>query len=219
MRSAVNHLKARPRLYIAAAVGVAVALLLPASLRAVARGLLGWNAAVWLYLAMVWHSMWRADHTRLRRATIAHAESAGVVLLVASGAAVVSVVAIVSELAAAKAGAAHSVASPLLFALATIAASWLLLPTLFALSYASIYYHSGAGAACGLDFPARQSDFHPDYWDFMYFSVTIAVTSQTSDVAVTTPRMRRLVLAQSVLSFLFNTTILALTINIAASLF
>ena len=65
----------------------------------------------------------------------------------------------------------------------------------------------------------RSTDFEPDYSDFLYFSFTIAVASQTSDVTVTTRAMRRLVLLQAVLSFIFNTTILAFSINIAASLF
>ena len=92
--------------------------------------------------------------------------------------------------------------------------SWLLLPTLFALTYASAYY--GPIPIAGSPFPARRASFEPDHTDFLYFSFTIAVTAQTSDVAVTTREMRRLVLCQSVLSFVFNTTILAFAINAAA---
>ena len=68
-------------------------------------------------------------------------------------------------------------------------------------------------------FPKSPKGFEPDHTDFLYFSFTIAVTAQTSDVGVTTRAMRRLVLAQSLLSFLFNTTILAFSINAAASFF
>jgi uncharacterized membrane protein len=95
--------------------------------------------------------------------------------------------------------------------------SWLLLPTLFALTYASAYY--GPEPDGGLAFPDPPRNFEPDHTDFLYFSFTIAVTAQTSDVGVTTRRMRRLVLSQSVLSFVFNTTILAFSINAAASFF
>lgn len=70
-----------------------------------------------------------------------------------------------------------------------------------------------------LKFPDDNADFRPDYGDFLYFSFTIAVASQTADVSVTTQPMRRLVLLQSILSFGFNTAILAFTINIAASMF
>ena len=85
----------------------------------------------------------------------------------------------------------------------------------FALAYASLYYGAD-GKPHGLDFPGKEE--HPDYTDFMYFAVTLAATSQTSDVAVSTRPMRRLVLLHAVLSFVFNTSVLALTINILAGL-
>ena len=96
-------------------------------------------------------------------------------------------------------------------------ASWLLLPTLFTLNYATLYHRDEAGA--GLRFPDAASDFKPHYADFLYFSFTIAVALQTADVAITNKPMRLLVLTQSVLSFIFNTTVLALLVNIAAGLF
>ena len=68
-----------------------------------------------------------------------------------------------------------------------------------------------------LRFPDEQLE--PDYWDFLYFSFTIAVASQTADVSIRSRAMRRAVLGQSLLSFFFNTSILALSINIAAGLF
>jgi len=85
------------------------------------------------------------------------------------------------------------------------------------LTYASAYY--GPDPDRGLAFPESPKGFEPDHTDFLYFSFTIAVTAQTSDVGVTTRSMRRLVLSQSVLSFIFNTTILAFSINAAASFF
>jgi uncharacterized membrane protein len=132
-------------------------------------------------------------------------------------AAAVSIVAIVVELAAAKVPGSHLQIQHVLFALFTVTGSWLLLPTLFAMNYASLYYLTEHGV--GLLFPSLDKTFKPDYADFLYFSFTIAVASQTADVAISTRPMRRLVLLQAVLSFVFNTTILAFTINIAASLF
>lgn len=132
-------------------------------------------------------------------------------------AAVASLAGIVAELAAAKLPGSPHALSHVLFALATVAGAWLLLPTLVALTYASLYYrHPTEG---GLSFPDAPRDYRPDYGDFLYFSFTIAVASQTSDVSVETRAMRRLVLLQSVLSFAFNTAVLAFAINIAASLF
>ena len=217
MKWLARQLRARPRLFIAAAAGAAAPLMLTGSPSLVTRALFGWNVGVWLYLVLIVWLMTHADHTRLRRVAVAHAEGALTVLTVVIVAAVVSLGAIVVELAAAKAPGARYALPHLLFALATVAGSWLLVPTMFALSYASRYYQGAT--ASGLKFPSDEPDFKPDYWDFLYFSFTIAVASQTADVSATTRAMRRLVLLQSLLSFVFNTTILAFTINIAASLF
>ncbi len=210
------HLRTRPRALIATVVGVAVALLVPGVEHPTTRALIGWNAGVWLFLVMIGWMMLQADHERLRRRAIAQAEGAAIVLALVIVAAIVSIVAIVVELSAAKQGAHHAVPH-ILFALATVAGSWLLLPTLFSMNYASLYYSTRHGA--GLQFPDPDKSFQPDYADFLYFSFTIAVASQTADVTISTRSMRRLVLLQAMLSFAFNTTILAFTINIAASLF
>lgn len=217
MSRIVKHIRTRPRLVICAAIGTAAAVLAPGIERAVTRGLLGWNVGVWLFLVLIGVMMMRADHDRLRRSAIAQAEGAAAVLTLVILAAVVSVIAIVIELSAAKSPGEHHALPHVLFALGTVTGSWLLLPTLFALNYASLYYRTTHGA--GLRFPEPDDTFKPDYADFLYFSFTIAVACQTADVVVANRSMRRLVLLQSLLSFVFNTTILAFTINIAASLF
>jgi uncharacterized membrane protein len=216
MRKLVHHWRARPRMLFSVLAGWLAALVVPDIDSLVTRTLLGWNVGVWLYLVLIGLFMLRADHGRLRKVAQAHAEGSATVSAVVAGASLASLVAIVLELAAAKAGARHAVPHALM-AIGTVAGSWLLLPTLFTLNYASLYYRVEQGA--GLAFPGAGDDFRPNYLDFGYFSFTIAVALQTSDVAVTTPAMRRLVLAQSLLAFVFNTTILAFTINIAASLF
>jgi uncharacterized membrane protein len=198
-------------------VGLAVAVLLPGPSSLVTHALLGWNVATWLYLALVGWMMLQADHHRLRRTAAAEAEGAATVLAIVSAACIASLVGIVAELSAAKQiGAAHAL-THVMFALATVAGSWLLLPTIFALTYASAYYHAAPGG--GLQFPGAGEDFKPGYGDFLYVSFTIAVAAQTADVCISTSAMRRLVTLQSLLSFAFNTAILAFTINIAASLF
>lgn len=218
MKQLAHVLRSRPMLVGSAAAGGVVAALLPSSMRPVTRGLVGWNVAVWLYLLLAWWTMLRADHDRMRRAAIAHAESAVTVAGLVVVAAVASLVGIVMELAAAKgAGASHAIEHVAL-ALATIAAAWLLVPTVFAFTYASAF-HAGGPAHGGLQFPDADPGFSPHYADFVYFSFTIAVACQTADVAVRHSAMRRLVLLQSLTSFGFNTAILALAINIAASMF
>ena len=92
---------------------------------------------------------------------------------------------------------------------------WLLVGVLFCFHYAHMFYHASQDQR-PLRFP--DDERAPDYWDFLYFSFTIAVAAQTSDVAVTSRTMRRLVLGQSVLAFFFNLAILGLSINIAAGL-
>jgi uncharacterized membrane protein len=183
----------------------------------VSRALVGWNVLVWLYLALVAVALLRAEHGHYKRAALEQAESAAAVLAIVVGAAVVSLAAIVFELIAAKAAGPHRMLPHFVFAGLTVLGSWLLLPTLFGLTYASEYYKPEPDR--GLAFPDSEPGFEPDHTDFLYFSFTIAVTAQTSDVGVTTRAMRRLVLFQSILSFVFNTTILAFSVNAAASFF
>ena len=101
----------------------------------------------------------------------------------------------------------------------TIIGSWLLVHTIFATHYAYEYYQDhkiqSNCKAGGLDFP---EDIEPDYWDFLYFSFIIGMTSQVSDVQITSRSMRRLALLHGILSFFFNTAIVAMSINIIAGL-
>ncbi len=218
------HLRAHVRLAISVALGVLVGLLLPAHWGAVPRALCGWNVAVWLYLALAGWMMWHAGHDHLRQVVKQQADSAATVLVVVILACLVSLVGTVLELGTAKALLGVHAWPHVLLAVATVVGAWLLLPTVFSLSYASHFFGPGGG---GLQFPDNDrdsdtgagTDFQPGYADFLYVAVTIAATAQTSDVTITTPAMRRLVLAQSLLSFAFNTAVLALAINLAASLF
>jgi uncharacterized membrane protein len=215
VKTFLGQIKARPHLLASAVMGLAVALAAPTD-NTVTRLLTGWNTAVWLYLAQAFWVMSRGDHRHLRRTALAQAEGAGAVLAAVTAAAIASMAAIALELAAVKGSSTSHALPHVAFALLTVTGAWLLLPTLFALSYASLFYRKPDGH--GLLFPTASANQPPDYWDFLYFSFTIAVASQTADVAITSTPMRRLVLMQSVLSFVFNTAILALTVNIAASL-
>jgi uncharacterized membrane protein len=211
-----DWLRLRPRLASAMFGGLLLGCAWPGELLLLTRALIGWNAGVWLYLALALHMMIQSNHDHLQRNAKAQAESMGVVLLLAIAGAIASLGAIGLELAQLHAGFKAREAWPhLLLAIATVSGSWMLLPVEFALAYASLY-HRGKDSPHGLEFPGSQDD--PDYLDFMYFSVTLAATSQTSDVAVSARPMRRLVLLHALLSFVFNTSVLALTINILAGL-
>jgi uncharacterized membrane protein len=214
---ATDHLLAHRRLLISAIVGVVVALTWPGVESLLTRALLGWNALIWVYLASVALTLLHADSGHIKRLALAQGESAAVVLAIVVVAVVMSLVAVIFELIGAKAAAPHDRLLHAAFGFVTVIGSWLLLPMLFGLTYASAYY--GAEPDSGLAFPGVTAKFEPDHTDFLYFSFTIAVTAQTSDVGVTSRAMRRLVLGQSVLSFVFNTTILAFAINAAASFF
>ena len=96
-------------------------------------------------------------------------------------------------------------------ALATLAASWLLIQTVFALRYARRYHSENPR---GLLFPGEAE---PTYLDFAYFAAVIGMTSQVADVAITHPTMRRMVLLHGLVSFSFNLMVLALTLNLVAS--
>ena len=207
---------ARPRLIYAFGVGVAAALLVPLpEADVLVRVLIGWNTATWLYLALIWTMMIRADHDDVRSVAERQDESASVVLTAVSLAALMSLAAIVLELATSKGDALHH---PFQIALtaATVIGSWFLMPTVFGLHYAHFYYLIDQEGPAPLLFPEK--GLKPDYWDFLYFSFTIAVASQTAEIAPNARWMRKAVLAQAVLSFFFNASILALSINIGASL-
>ncbi|MXN73775.1 DUF1345 domain-containing protein [Burkholderia sp. 4701] len=208
-------LRNRPRMMAALVAGVLGALLLPAPLRPGARALVGWDVTIWLYLAMMWIRMVSAHHHNVREIAMREDENATTVLTVICIATVASVAAIAIELATARnvgfrAGLGHYAVTA-----ATLFGAWFLIPTIFTLHYARLYYGSPAGDRA-LRFP--DSKLEPDYWDFLYFSFTIAVASQTADVALASRPARRAVLSQSILSFYFNMAVLGLSINVAAGL-
>ncbi len=102
-------------------------------------------------------------------------------------------------------------------AVLTIVSSWAFTQLMFALHYAHDYYAAEVnGRHGGLDFPGGHA---PDYGDFLYFSSVIGTSGQTADVSFTSRQMRRTGLVHCVLAFFFNTTLIALTINIASGLF
>ncbi|VVE17080.1 membrane protein [Pandoraea iniqua] len=204
-----------PRLLIAIAVGVLVGIFVQGHFSPVTRTLIGWNAGAWSYLAMIWFMMVTAPKRSIERFAEQEDQSAVIVLTVVCLSALASVVAIVHELANAKNGVPHQASEHVLFAAATLIAGWFLVPTIYTLHYARLYF-TDTESPYALVWPDRDCD--PDYWDFLYFSFTIAVASQTADVGLSSRRMRRATLAQAILSFFFNLAVLGLSINIGASL-
>lgn len=215
MFSVRQIVRARPRLSIAIVAGISVVLVTPVQWSLVTRALIGWNVTVWSYLCLMGWLMMRASHSKVRMIAEQEDKSAITILAIMSVAAIVSLVAIILELSTVKDLTSSGRIVHYAFTVSTVFGTWCLVATLFTFHYARIFYRSPIERRA-LRFPDNEENL--DYWDFLYFSFTIAVAAQTSDVSVMTRSMRKTVLAQSILSFLFNVAILGLSINIAASL-
>lgn len=178
------------------------------------RMLIGWDVGVALYLVLAFAMMLSFDLETIRRRAGEQDEGKFAMLITTVAAALATLAAIVVELSSTVNGGGNSrQASQLVLAIATIVLSWFFIHTIFALHYAHEFYDEENGG--GLAFPG--DDKEPDYWDFVYFSFVIGMTSQVSDVGVTSKPIRRTVAAHGVVSFIFNAALLALTVNIAAS--
>ena len=214
----IRQIKARIRLVSAALFGVALHLALPPQWPALTttRVLLCWNAAVALYLLMALWVISTSTHDNMRQRANRQDEGQKTILLLTIGAVLASLVAIVAELAAIKSLSGSDKLLHIGLTAATVASSWGFMHLMFAMHYAHDYYLSGRREqAPGLAFPNEDA---PDYWDFLYFSAVIGTSGQTADVSFTSKSMRRTGLVHCVLAYFYNTTVLALTINIAASL-
>jgi uncharacterized membrane protein len=200
----------RPRIFIAIAIGVVAFFLLPDSRRLVTRLVVGWDVFAALYLVLAYIMMLRCDVAHIRRSAILQDDGRFLILLVTALGAFASLAAIVFELAVAKGNAAG-----LILATVTIVLSWAVVHTAFALHYAHDFYRGKKPG--GLQFPSGDAHVEADYWDFVYFSFVIGMTAQVSDVGITDRIIRRTATVHGIISFVFNTALLALMVNIAAS--
>ena len=210
MSRPVRLVYARPRTFLAIVIGLLAYALLPGSLRQVTRALIGWDICVAVYLLLVFIMVWRSGLTHIRRNAALQDDGRFVILMVAALGAFASIAAIVFEL-----GASHHSASALTLATVTIALSWAAVHTIFALHYAHEFYRGAKPG--GLQFPSGDSHETADYWDFVYFSFVIGMTAQVSDVGITDKTIRRTATAHGIVSFIYNTALVALMVNIAAS--
>jgi uncharacterized membrane protein len=217
--SIVNSILLRPRIYCGSLAGVLTYAALSGALPPTERLCLAWDAGAAVYLAFAFRLMavCQADHVK---ETAAQRDDSRLlilsIILMSIG---VSFVAIWQLISHAKAPSIEGSEKALLAALAviTIIVSWTVTQVAFTLHYAHEFYrpHRGSDAKGGLDFPGCEQ---PDYWDFLYFAVSVGATSQTSDTAVRSQNLRRLVTLHAALAFFFNTAVLALTVNLAAGL-
>ena len=214
----IRPILSRPRLFSSILVGVLVVLFLPKSLalHGITRAIVGWNVGAWLYLMLAARMMFWATHDKMRARALVQDDGKYAVLGMVIVAAIASLGSIVAELAVVKDMHGMLRYAHITLAVLTILSTWAFTQVMFALHYAHDFYVAKErGNSGGLEFPNATA---PDYSDFLYFACVIGTSGQTADVNFTSRAMRRTGLVHCVLAFFFNTTLVALTINIASGL-
>jgi len=215
---------ARRRMFVGLACGLLAVPLLPIGATATARSILAWDIGVSVFVVLALILFLTEDHRRMAADAAAQEEGEWTIFALTVGAVVVSMVAIAGEFGAAAQLKGASKALHVGLVAVTLLLTWMMLQVTFAFRYAHEYYSVSDGSALsgearavdgGLKFPEEE---HPDYMDFLYFALVLGMTFQVSDVAITSRKLRRLAALHGFLGFVFNTVILALTVNIAAGL-
>jgi uncharacterized membrane protein len=209
-RFIANHWK----VLVAAAAGLAAYLVLPPEWSVITRTLTAWNITVVLLLCATFSLVARLNSAQLQAHYQEDDPTAPVILVVVIAAAILSVAAIVVFLTTLKQVEPSQKTAHVVLAALTIVDSWALVPTIYALHYADLYY-SAAPERRPLMFPGTRT---PVFWDFAYFSFTIAAACQTADVSTRGVQVRKTVVAHSIVSVLFNVSILGFAVNVTAGL-
>jgi len=181
---------------------------------------LGWIAFALTTIALAWIVICTKDPYEARRNARLQDSSATFLFVLVISAATASLLAVGLLLGSARHISPGGLAAHVALSVAAVILSWLLVHTLFALRYAHIYFRDAHNVernaiSGGLIFPGKGS---PDYLDFAYFSFVIGMTCQVSDVQICSPNIRRLAMVHGLISFAFNTAILAMFVNIIAGL-
>jgi uncharacterized membrane protein len=206
----VNH----ARLWSSAAAATVLYFCLPQAWSVLTRVLLCWDFGVALFLAVLFTWMSRLTAQQLDARYREEDASAPFILIAVILAAMLSLVAILDPLASLKSVKGAERVGHFALAAFTLANSWMLVPAMFTTHYADTFYSADASKR-PLMFPQTKM---PAFWDFAYFSFTIAAACQTADVSTLTAGVRRIVLGHSLISFLFNASILGFAINVTAGL-
>jgi len=211
--------RARPRLFIAAIIALTISVLLPTAVasKSVTRWLIAWNVGAGLYVVLAAVMMVRSSSNHMRHRAQLQDDGQLVILSLVVVATIASLAAIAGELAVVKDMHGFMKGAHVALAGLTVLTSWAFIQVMFALHYAHDYYAAAChGRKAGLQFP---DDEEPDYGDFFYFASVIGTSGQTADVSFVSKPMRRIGSMHCILAYLFNTTVLALLINIGASMF
>lgn len=202
------------RLIIAAAVGVFATLLTSSELPLRVRAVVGWDAGALVFTVLAWIMIARASPSSTRTRAALEDPGRRLVFFLALTASLFSLFAAVVVLREIRSLPPAQVPIWTGLALASVVLSWVVTHTVFTLRYAHLYYRRHTTTRC-LQFPGTDA---PSDLDFAYFAFTIGMCFQVSDVVVTTSRARRAVLLHGVMSFVYNTTILALSLNLVTTL-
>ena len=211
-----HHISATSRLLIVAIAGFGIFFALPLSLPSMVRLALSWAAAGGLYLALTYVMMFFSTEENILSLIQKEDDGAAMILLIIILAATASLVTIVIILSGIKALPIHLAIRHVCLVLGTYTISWLLVHTAFALHYAHVYYQEHEKTKeVPLLFASKPK---PSYIDFLYFSTVIGMTCQTADVNIASSRIRFLVMLQGMTAFIFNTSLLALAINLISGI-
>lgn len=206
------------RLFVALILGAAGVYLLPQRWGPMERAIAGWDMFCIAFLAITAPLLRGLPPSRMEANARAQETGEWTLFFMILTGAIISFAAIIAVFGAIKQSSGAGKAERVGVVAATLLLSWLLTQVIFALRYAHEYYSRSPGAHTidrGLDFPSEK---HPDYGDFLYFSVVLGMTFQVSDVQITARKFRRLATLHGLLGFLFNTVIIALTVNLASGL-
>jgi uncharacterized membrane protein len=207
-------LRYHARLWIGILVGAAVSLAAPSDWTPLDRVLIGWDTGVTLFLTLLFVWMHGQTAEQICSRYIEEDESAPVILVIVTVAALLSLIAIVEPLATLRHVQGRERLWHFVLAAVTLIDSWLLVPSMFTTHYADMFYSADHNER-PLMFPDTDM---PGFWDFAYFSFTIAAACQTADVTTRRTSIRKVVIAHELISFLFNASILGFAVNVTAGL-
>lgn len=199
---------------MATALGVLATFFTPSVLPLRVRAVVGWDSGSLLFAVLTWIMIARATPTTTRRRAAIEDPGRRTVFVLAIGASLFSLFAAVMVIRQVRSLAPEQVPVWTTLALAAVVLSWIVTHTAFTLRYAHLYYRHHSPSRC-FQFPGTEA---PSDLDFAYFAFTIGMCFQTSDVTIASSRARRAVLLHAIISFVYNTTILALSLNLVTTL-
>jgi uncharacterized membrane protein len=218
MRRTWHAIRGRPRVFTGLAIMILAWPLLPATLSSTTSGVLAWDAGVLVFLLLSAQLFVTASPDEMPAAAEAEQEGEWTIFWITLAVVIVSFVAVGGEFSEIKSTTPERRGWQVTLVAVTLLMSWLVTHVTFAFRYAHEFYardQGGPDVDRGLDFPQEKE---PDYLDFLYFALVLGMTFQVSDVQITSRKLRRVATLHGLLSFLFNTVIVAFTVNIAAGL-